>query len=367
MSRNLYKHSFRRVTPISILIAMSKKTFMAAIIILAFLISLATGMQAVDVAKANPIPWCFDPQMTVTIQSPVGGANCALPLLVSFTAQGDSQFSVSDNVTLDWLRSFFYVLDGQDMRSSGWRFEGTKTTQIYGDPVYYYSFSGQANLTDLTDGLHSITVYYGAVNSVALIGSPNESIVCNQNWAATSQFYVNSTLTPSSSPISTPSPTSTAETAMSASLSESASSLNFGNTINFTVSVEGGKAPFTYTWNIEKSSDSTIVQATTSPYYSSDTFSIGSHHVHVEVKDADNNSVSTLTVEFNVLPASSNSPSLSPSLSSSSTQQPTLKPSPTPNNIQENFASTLTLIGLGTTVVVVLLLVYVAKFRGKKQ
>ena len=36
---------------------MSKKPFMAAIIISAFLISLVSGMQAVEVAKANPIPY----------------------------------------------------------------------------------------------------------------------------------------------------------------------------------------------------------------------------------------------------------------------------------------------------------------------
>jgi hypothetical protein len=182
---------------------MSKKTFMAAIIILAFLISLVTVMQAVKVAQANPIPWAFDPQMTVTIQSPASGANCALPLLVSFTAQGDFQFSVSDNLTQNYLRSFFYVLDGKDLRTSGLRFAGTKTTEIYGDPVYHYNFSGQANLTDLTGGLHSITVYYGAVNSIGLIGSPDEMIVYNPDWSATTQFYVDST--PSPSPTPTPS------------------------------------------------------------------------------------------------------------------------------------------------------------------
>ena len=187
---------------------MSKKAFMAAIIILAYLVSLVSGMQAVKVARANPIPWCFNPQMTVTIQSPVSGANCALPLLVSFTAQGDWQFSVSDNVTQDYLRSFFYVLDGQDMRHSGLRFAGTKTTEIYGDPVYSYNFSGQANLTDITDGLHSITVYYGAVNSAALIGSPSKNIVYNPSWQATSQFYVKIE-TPTPSPTPTPAPTNT--------------------------------------------------------------------------------------------------------------------------------------------------------------
>ena len=191
---------------------MDRKAFIAALSTLLFLISLLIGMQAVGTAKANPIPWCFNPQMTANIQSPVNGANCALPVLVSFTAQGDWQFSVSDNLTQAYLRSFFHVLDGQDMRTSGQRLAGTKTTEIYGDPVYKYNFSGQANLTDITDGLHSITVYYGAVNNASLIGSPSERVVYNPSWAATSQFYVDSKLTstpttePTPSPILSPTP-----------------------------------------------------------------------------------------------------------------------------------------------------------------
>ena len=129
-------------------------------------------------------------------------------------------------------------------------------------------------------------------------------------------------------PFPSPSPTPTAESAMNASLSESASALNFGNTINFTVSVEGGKAPLTYTWNIEQSSDSIIIQTTTSPYYSSNTFSPGSHHVYVEVRDADNNTAKTLTVEFNVLPLSSSQASPSSSISPVTTPAESLTPEP---------------------------------------
>ena len=278
-------------------------------------------MHVANVAKANPIPWCFNPQMTVTIESPANETKFALPVLINFTAQGDWQFSISDNVTQEWLRSFFYVLDGQDLHTSGLRFTGTKTTDISGDPVYSYSFSGQANLTNLADGPHTITVYYGAVNSVALIGSPDERIMCNPTWAATSQFYVNSTLTPSQTLKPTPTP-STVKPAMNASLSESASALNFGNTINFTVYVEGGQEPYTYTWNIENSPGYFIEETTTSPYYSSDTFSIGSHHVYAEVKDAGNNTAKTLVVAFEVLPNPSST--VSPF---SSTQQPTTSPS----------------------------------------
>ena len=59
-----------------------------------------------------------------------------------------------------------------------------------------------------------------------------------QHWAITNP------LTPSISPSSTQ---------LTAHLAESTSAVNFGSTINFTVTVEGGKAPYTYLWNIEQS------------------------------------------------------------------------------------------------------------------
>jgi hypothetical protein len=350
---------------------LGKKAFVAAIALSMTLISLF-GMQAVNIAKANPIPWAFDPQMTVAIPSPENGTIYGLPVLVTFVAQGDRQFSVTDNASQDYAKSFFYVVDGQDMKTQGLRFAGTKTTEIPGYSVYKYSFSGQANLTDITDGFHSITVYYGAVNSIGLIGSSGEWIVYNSHWSATAQFYVNSTLPTSPSPVPTLSPTPTA--AMNASLSESASALNFGNTINFTVSVEGGRAPYTYTWNIEQSSDVVLVETASSPYFSSNTFGPGSHHVSVEVKDAYNNTARTLTVEFNVLllsssptfPSQSIVPFTTPTPSSSPTQQPTIEPSPSPNNTQENLTSTLSIAGIVVVIVAVSIGVIVYFKRIKK-
>lgn len=121
--------------------------------------------------------------------------------------------------------------------------------------------------------------------------------------------------TPSSTPIPT--------IVMIASLSESASALNFGNSINFTVSIEGGTAPYSYAWYL----DNELIDITSSPYYSTDKASIGSHHIYVEVSDANNNTAQTLAQEFNVLPSQNYSPTNSPS--ALATQQPTLNPSPT--------------------------------------
>lgn len=169
---------------------MIKKSFVAIFTVLLLVILVLSAMQ-VEVVDANPLPWIFDPQMTVTIQSPANGTINFLPVSVNFTSKADNQFSVSDDYTGEWVRSFFYVLDGQDMKTMGMRFEGTKTTTIYEKGVKNgYRFDGQAYLTNLVDGPHNITVYYGAVNRIGYVGTPEEQIIINRTWQATSQFYV---------------------------------------------------------------------------------------------------------------------------------------------------------------------------------
>ncbi len=172
-----------------------------AVFAVVFAVSILIGIQAVEVVDANPLPWLFDPQMTVTIQSPANGTISSLPALVSFTSKADNQFSVSDNTSEEWVRSFFYVLDGQDMTTMGMRFEVTNTTIIYDEngTRQGFHFDGQAYLTNLADGPHNITVYYGAVNKISYVGTPQEQIIFrpinfNPTWQATAQFYVDSKL-----------------------------------------------------------------------------------------------------------------------------------------------------------------------------
>jgi hypothetical protein len=101
------------------------------------------------------------------------------------------------------------------MTTIGMRFEGTNTSTIYENGIKSgFHFEGQAYLTNLADGSHNITVYYGAVNKISYVGTPQERIYYNPSWQATSQFYVDSklalglTLTPSPTPnISTLMPT----------------------------------------------------------------------------------------------------------------------------------------------------------------
>jgi hypothetical protein len=98
---------------------------------------------------------------------------------------------------------------------------------------------------------------------------------------------------------------------LTASLAESASALNFANKINFTVTVDGGRAPYAYAWYV----DDQLVETSGSRYYSTDVLGIGSHHVYVKVYDADNSSAITLANSFEVLPNPAYSPGLSPSVS----------------------------------------------------
>ena len=167
---------------------------------------------------------------------------------------------------------------------------------------------------------------------------------------------------PSASPLPSPSPSPTAAPSFTASLAESASAINFGDRINFTVTVDGGKAPYAYDWYL----DNQLVEKTNSPYYSTETSAIGSHHVFVQVTDADINTNITLTVEFNVLPTPSNTPSSSPS--PSPTQQPTSEPtqSPTPSPEPDSSAINPYIIWIPVmiaVVVVIVALVYVKKHK----
>ena len=166
---------------------MKKRYALFAVI---FVISLLIGIQALEVVDANPLPpaW-MNPQMAITIQSPLNGTEQTLPLLVSFTAEGSSVFVLSSNQTEDWNRAFFYTIDNEDMATSAHRIieiQGpTDKTSIATDS----RFSGQAYISNLTDGIHRIIVYWGVEVNV---GTPQKYVVYNSSWSAASQFYVGS-------------------------------------------------------------------------------------------------------------------------------------------------------------------------------
>jgi len=63
VSRNLYKHPFRLMKRLVRLMAMGKKTLLAAVFISALLVSMLLGCQVVKLANAN-----FEPQPSVYIE-----------------------------------------------------------------------------------------------------------------------------------------------------------------------------------------------------------------------------------------------------------------------------------------------------------
>ena len=133
----------------------------------------------------------------------------------------------------------------------------------------------------------------------------------------------------------TVSPTANGNPTLNVSLAESASALNYGNTINFTVVVEGGTNPYTYAWYIDNQS----VQTGSSPYFSTNSYPVGAHHIYVQVTDAANNSATTLAPEFNVLPGTSSSPRSSPT------------PSP---SIPETTPTTIAMLLIASTIAVII-------------
>jgi len=113
---------------------------------------------------------------------------------------------------------------------------------------------------------------------------------------------------PTSNPVASPSlPT------FVATLAESASSVYLGNPVNFTVTVQGGEEPYTYTWNL----DNQTVQNASAPTFALTSQTIGEHHVYATVTDAGNNTATTLGVAFTVLSNPSATPQPSPSPSPS--------------------------------------------------
>jgi hypothetical protein len=162
-----------------LLVLLMKKSVLALALVSALVVA-----PLFEVTRANPLPpvW-LHPEMTVTIHSPQNGAYNALTVSVYFSAQLINAFNYLTD-TPNWVSAFFYVLDCQDMSSSGIKIEQIKLTGVNYASYYAFNYSGQAYLSDLTAGSHSITVYYGVLDKGSKI------IAYNASWSATSQFYV---------------------------------------------------------------------------------------------------------------------------------------------------------------------------------
>ena len=402
---------------------MSKKTFMAAIIISTLLISvLAEGsiVSAQDSSTSQPV----EPLVSVNLDYAFVEGNSAT-FALNVTRLSD--FGSNSSITLVDVYCINTYIDGYLVGCLGLAFfsngnlpmggtggpnimdivisvpavnsetasppavVGQSAVQDYSETLRTGALGMQLETPPPTMGNNSVMVEYVSSETfnrtMQLNYASNYETVAQVELASSNGGYLYNAIYPSPSStsaltptltqtasatptpiLSTPSnsPTPTANSTFTAGLSESASALNFGDRVNFTVTVEGGKEPYTYAWYL----DNQLAETNTSPYFVTDNQAVGSHHVYVEVSDAENNSATTLTVEFNVIPTSSSptaitteSPIITPS--STPTQKPTIEHNPTPNNTQENSMSILIIAALVVAIVVVALLVY--SRRTKKQ
>ncbi len=214
----------------------------------------------------------------------------------------------------------------------GYSLDGSDYVTVAGNSTSVHQFVS-------SNGYHTLTVY--ANDTLGTCATP-QSVTYLVN------FYPDYTPASSSSPTPTSRP-------VYIGLSESASALNYGETVTFTASPpDGGTSPFTFTWYMDNQ-QAQVVQRNDSDFFSTNTLPVGSHHVYVEVKDANGNIATTNTVEFNVIPASSSSP------------YATQEPSSTPNLPQENPTSAAVIVGGVIAIVVVVGLLAYAVMRRQSR
>ena len=143
--------------------AMSKKTFMAAIIIIAFLISLVAGMQAVEVATANP--WMGEPvppsmrvpnkdSPSLEIQSPQNMTYYEKEVLLNLTVTKPDSW-LTTNVSC-YITRINYQLDGQVVTLFD-RLDPLTGTNALPSPKQF-----STSLKDLAEGQHTLQVNVSA-------------------------------------------------------------------------------------------------------------------------------------------------------------------------------------------------------------
>jgi parallel beta-helix repeat protein len=235
------------------------------------------------------------------------------------------------NNTQQALTNWFNFATGEEVISvCGWDenfwsdYKGTDNNgDGKGDTPYVINQLNQDNRPLIAPFVSSLS----PAPSLSPSPTPNSTPTGTPNPSPTQSPTLTATPIPTITPANTPNSTSD----LIVSLSESASALYYGNTMHFLVSADGGAKPYSFRWFVDGKWEEAIVYG----YYSTEALAVGSHFVYVQVEDANNNSATTNTVSFEVLPASSTSPTSSPTPSNSPTQQPTIKPtqSAQPTNV----------------------------------
>ena len=203
---------------------MGKKAFIAAIVILAFLISLVAGMQGVEVARANP--WIGEPVPPslqvpnkdlplLTIQSPQNITYNENEVLLNFTVTEPESWYTT-NVSC-YISTVSYQIDGQSVTLY-------QIDQKYA-PWYSYPNASNSSITrqfsvpvkDLVEGQHSLEINVTAFSiysrtSVFLLFyevypldvSKTVSFVIAENPSPSPTLTVSPIISPSSSPTQKP-------------------------------------------------------------------------------------------------------------------------------------------------------------------
>ena len=155
----------------------------SALFVVVFVVSLLIGIQAVEVANANPLPPPYVGGIAITIQSPSNSSSfSSSSILVVFNATANSFYYLSEakqDKSTYWNGDFFYVLDGKNMTSQGIKIENV---QMREDDSLRHIFTGQFYIANLAEGYHTITIYWGVQLS--------SSRILNANYLSQiAQFY----------------------------------------------------------------------------------------------------------------------------------------------------------------------------------
>jgi hypothetical protein len=261
-----------------------KKKTLAVLVVAGLLLSMVM-IESVDIAEADQFLNC-----SLTVINPNASFNYTniMPLDIIFV------YNNKTNQPIIWIQAnATYAIDqGNPVNIT------SLPSYAHPDPLngaLAIPIKQLLDINGLQDGQHTLTIAVEGYYDLTNLALPDFSQTFSPIY-----FNIGSNSTPSPSP----SPT------FIASLAESASSIYFGNNVNFSVSVSGGEEPYSYNWNV----DNQTAENTTLPYFSINNLGVGEHHVFVNVTDANNNTATTLTVAFYVLPNPNSSLSPSPTI-----------------------------------------------------
>jgi LPXTG-motif cell wall-anchored protein len=153
-----------------------------ALFAVVFAVSLLIGIQVVEVADANPFPQFLKGAMEINIQFPSNAINYSYSSNhVVFNANASNIFYLSNanqNGNQNYSGDFFYILDGGDRTFSGTKIENVQMNTTSSRHI----FTGQFYLTNLAEGYHTLTVYWG-------VRVDNGRILNTQELSGISHFY----------------------------------------------------------------------------------------------------------------------------------------------------------------------------------